>query len=255
MKLCILNDLHNEFEPLDVSDLNSNDFDVLILAGDTDIGIRGAKWAVEKFLNVPIIYIAGNHEYYGKKIPKINSALREISSGTNLYFLENDELILGDVRFLGCTLWTDFKLYGQDKFQSAVDEAQKVMTDYHRIRLGADKRYRKLRPSDTIFFHYKSTRFLEEKLIKPFEGSTVVITHHSPSPKANANKCEDLSEAAFSSNLEWLILNYKPNLWIHGHVHKKLDYQIGDTRVICNSRGYAPNDIVQEFRKDFFIEI
>jgi len=85
MKVCILNDLHNEFESIDMD--RGLDFDVLVLAGDTDIGIRGAKWAIETFRKCPIIYIAGNHEYYGNKIPKINAMLNEMSDGTNLYFL------------------------------------------------------------------------------------------------------------------------------------------------------------------------
>ena len=86
------------------------------------------------------------------------------SEDSNLFFLENDELILDNIRFLGCTLWTDFCLYGEEKIESATCEAQNQMMDYKRIRLGPNHRYRKLRPFHTIHFHNESVRFLQEKL-------------------------------------------------------------------------------------------
>lgn len=170
--------------------------------------------------------------------------------------MENDEFIYGKIRFLGCTLWTDYNLYGSDNIQIAINEAKNIMTDYSRIRLGSEQRYRKLKPNDTIYFHRKSVKYLENKLNETFDGSTVIITHHSPSPKSILwQQSNNIINAAYCSNLEWLINKYKPELWIHGHIHKKFDYKIGEPRIICNSRGYAPDDIVKDFQMNFILDL
>ena len=252
MKILILCDLHNEFGKIELEQTNC---DAVVLAGDTDIGIRGAEWAKNAFRSIPIIYISGNHEYYGKKFFKINRQLTDISENSNFYFLERDELTLDNVRFLGCTLWTDFRLYGEEKIELATYEAQSQITDYKRIRLGPNQGYRKLKPIDTIHFHNQSVQFLQEKLGEPFGGITIVVTHHSPTPKSISEHFEDdILNASFCSNLEWMIIKYKPNLWIHGHIHDKFDYWIGDTRIICNPRGYVP-DVVEGFQEDLILEV
>lgn len=253
MRLHILSDLHNEFGQIDIEPVHC---DAVILAGDTNVGMKGANWALDTIEDVPIIYVTGNHEYYGKKLPKINKLLDESAQNTNLHFLDRNEVILDGVRFLGCTLWTDFLLYGTDKFKIANFEAQQRMTDYNRIRLGQQNGYRKLKPSDTIQIHHLCVQFLEKKLQEPFEGSTVIVTHHSPTPKS-IPECfkDDILNTSYCSNLEWMIQKYKPTLWIHGHIHHKFDYSIGDTRIICNPRGYTPDDLVDGFDPGFVIEI
>lgn len=252
MKILILSDLHNEFGTLEVGQTNC---DAVVLAGDTDTGSRGAKWALETFKEIPIIYICGNHEYYGSKMYKIQQQLKELSEGTNLFYLENEELILNNIRFLGCTLWTDFRLYGEEKRELVMLEAQNQVTDYKRIRLGPKESYRKLKPLNTISFHNQSIRFLEEKLQKTFSGPTVIVTHHSPSSRSISGLLkDDLINASYCSNLEWMIEKYEPELWIHGHIHQKSDHMINKTHIVCNPRGYFPNT-VQGFQQELVLEI
>jgi predicted phosphodiesterase len=253
MKIHILSDLHNEFGQIKLTPIEC---DAVILAGDADVGIRGAQWAMETFKGCPIIYITGNHEYYGKKLPKINRQLTELSRVPHFHFLDRDELLIDNVRFLGCTLWTDFNLFGLERKQFAVYEAGQQMTDYRRIRLGEAQGYRKLRPADTIYIHHSSVRFLEEKLKEPFSGATVVITHHAPSPKSMMPEFQnDLISASYCNDLEWMIDKYQPELWIHGHIHRCFDYKIGKTRVLCNPRGYAPNEITEGFQVDLVVNV
>lgn len=125
-------------------------------------------------------------------------------------------------------------------------EAQFAMNDYQHIRLGAEQTYRKLRSQDTFHFHRRSLAFLEQKLSEPFQGATVVITHHAPSPRSlNGSAREELVSAAYCSDLESLILRHQPTLWIHGHIHRAADYTLGESRVLCNPRGYAPHLLVE----------
>ena len=110
------------------------------------------------------------------------------------------------------------------------------MTDYKRIRL-AKKGHRKLRASDTAMFHSMHKSWLKKKLLEPFDGSTVVITHMGPSLLSVADRfATDPVSAAYASRLDDLAC--QANLWIHGHMHDSFDYHIGKCRVVCNPCGY-----------------
>ena len=137
MKLHILSDVHVEFGPYDAPE---TDADVVVLAGDIHVGRNGFDWAREQFPNKPVLYVLGNHEYYGKALPKFADKLRELAEGTNVHILEQDSLTLDGVTFLGCTLWTDFELFGDPRI--AGYEAAQKMTDYKRIRVSPN--YRRL---------------------------------------------------------------------------------------------------------------
>src|SRR5512132_2850782 len=107
MRLHILSDLHMEFAPFEPP---PTDADVVILAGDIGTGLKGFRWAQTTFPNCPVIYVLGNHEFYGQKLQKLLEQLKAMTKGTNIQVLENDLFTLGDVTFLGATLWTDFAL-------------------------------------------------------------------------------------------------------------------------------------------------
>ena len=107
MKLQILSDIHNEFSVLPIPHTNA---DVVILAGDIDIKNRAIEWA--KQFEKPVLYVLGNHEFYGEQFQKIREATRELTQGTNVHFLDDEEVVINGIRFLGGILWTDFKLYG-----------------------------------------------------------------------------------------------------------------------------------------------
>ena len=98
MRLHIFSDLHLEFEPFTPPAVAA---DAVILAGDVSTVRDGFKWALKTFPGQPVIYVLGNHEFYGQKLQKLIEDLRKMASGTNIHLLENDSLCIGDVVFLG----------------------------------------------------------------------------------------------------------------------------------------------------------
>jgi len=152
MRIQVLSDLHLEFEP---SEPPAVDADVSVLAGDTNRGTRGMQWARQAFAGRPVVYIAGNHEYYSHALPKLTEELRTECEGA-VHFLEQDSAEIEGVRFFGCTLWTDFQLLGNPSL--ARDTAQLKMNDYRKVRVSPH--YRKLRARDTLDLHYRSRHWL-----------------------------------------------------------------------------------------------
>lgn len=157
MRLHILSDLHIEFAPFDLPNVNA---DAVLLAGDVHTGRNGLRWIREKMPTVPVVYVLGNHEFYGQNIPTLVDDLRELAHGTNVSVLENALVEIGDVIFLGATLWTDFQLSG-DVVMSQV-AAVTNMTDFKRIRVAP--RYTRLRPADTRRFHARTLEWLRERV-------------------------------------------------------------------------------------------
>jgi predicted phosphodiesterase len=247
MKIHILSDLHTEFETFNIP---KTDADVLVLAGDIGVKLIGLELALKS--KIPVVYVAGNHEYYGAAIPKLTYELQDLARGSQVHFLENDEFVFQGVRFLGCTLWTDFEILGLEHRNLAMWDAQQKMADYRLIR--HSPRFSRLRPVDTAGFHFASLKWLTHQLELPFDGRTVVVTHHAPSAKAfNPKYQADLLSAAFASNLEFLMDEFQIDLWVYGHTHHNADFVHGSTRVISNQRGY-PNERVTGFNPNLVLE-
>jgi predicted phosphodiesterase len=248
MKIHILSDLHLEFGPFTPPD---TDADLVILAGDIHRGKRGLEWATTVFANKPVIYILGNHEYYGKALPKWYHALVQMAASTNVEILERTSVCFGGVRFLGCSLWTDLRLQGDPWVASyAVEQA---MNDYRKIRV--NPRYRKLRAADTVAIHHQAKGWLESELAENHDGPTVIVTHHAPSrASVPAEWQEDITASAYASVLDDLVTASRAELWVHGHIHAAKDYVMGETRVLCNPRGYT-DEPVAGFRPGLVVEI
>lgn len=238
MKLQILSDLHIEFAPYK---FQRTDADVVILAGDIHLGQSGFKWALENIPDQKVIYVLGNHEFYREATPQLIYKLKQQSKGTNICVLEDEAISIHGIRFLGCTLWTDFQLLGD--IDVAIATAQLNMTDFQRIRMSP--KYSKIRPSHTVVWHKKSRRWIEQEIEYCKEDKIVIVSHHAPSIQSIPKKYQsDHLSASFASNLEDFIKWTDAELWIHGHIHKSYDYTIGKTRVVCNPFGYIdePND-------------
>ncbi len=232
MKIQIISDLHQEFG---ITDLDFRNADVVVLAGDVNLGTRGITWIKEQIPDKPVIYVLGNHEYYKGSYPKTLHQVIEAARGSNVFVLENDSVALEGIRFHGATLWTDFSLLDNPQYYGMI--CQDKMNDYKKIR--RDPSYSKLRTIDTFNMHQASKAWLERSLADAGTTRNIVVTHHAPSmrsvPESYRN---DPLSAAYASDLEALIHFYKPLYWIHGHIHTPARYTLAQTEVICNPHGY-----------------
>src|SRR6266850_2427492 len=248
MYLHILSDVHLEFADFCPPHPQA---DVAIFAGDIDVGENGLKWIGENFAKVPVVYVLGNHEFYGHALPILYKNLIQDSAGTNVHILENATLDLGDIVVLGATLWTDFALDGDPVLAETI--AAIDMADFKQIRYGHD--YRKFRPSDARELHAQSLHWLDEAIQKHAGKKIVVVTHHAPSPRSiDAKYAGNPLNPAFASRLDDFIAEREIALWVHGHIHHCSDYHIGKTRVIANTRGY-PGENTGGFKPFLVVEI
>lgn len=233
MKIHLLSDLHNEFDVYDPAQL---DADVVVLAGDIDVKQRAIAWAKQRF-KCPVLYVPGNHEFYRGQLGNTLQKLRALQDG-QVHVLDCDEIVLGGVRFLGATGWADYKALGAPATAARV--AQSSMTDFKQIRTSS---YQRVRPSDFADLALTAYAWLEEKLTTPFAGPTVVITHNAPSLRSlegNPHAGGPL-DAAYANNWESL-LRSPVTLWLHGHIHTAVDYEINNVRVMANPRGYPAEE-------------
>ncbi|MCA3265761.1 MAG: metallophosphoesterase family protein [Azospirillum sp.] len=278
MKVAVFSDLHREFireawrhRPSMIDDdpdfpvgRGRLDADVVVLAGDIDVGVAGIEWAKRTFPQ-DVVYVAGNHEFYDREFKATLAACRQAAAGSNVSFLENDEVRFGDVRFIGCTFWTDFELVGREDATraSAMKAASNIMSDYRVIGFddGASG-IRRLRPEDTRTVNAVSKAYLHERLAEPFEGRTIVVTHHLPffasvSRRFAESHRDRLIFASFASPMDDLAHEeIAPDLWIHGHTHDSKLYEIGNVAVACNPRGYPRGSRHgADFDPNFILEI
>jgi Icc-related predicted phosphoesterase len=252
MKIQIASDLHLEFSDYRDIPLEKTDADVLILAGDIQVGVGNKNWFFQDMLShyKDVIYIAGNHEYYNNNInqmddllPKWASAMNDLSGG-NFHFLQDQAVTIEGVQFLGSTLWSDFN---SGDFACKI-AAKRGMNDFRIIkktRLSAKTGLPKtdrFSPNDAYARFLNSVEFIKQNL----NDNTVVITHQAPSEKSIAPEFTgNIMNGAYFSNLETLVDQAK--VWVHGHVHVTFDYQLGDGRVICNPRGYVEHEVNSDF--------
>lgn len=260
MKLWILSDLHNEFgefeAPAEIRD-TLDQVDVIVLAGDIDVGRDSAEWAKRcaKTYRKPVVLVAGNHEFYGGDIDLTLTEIQAATRDSAVHVLENTCWIHQGVRFLGCTLWTDFMLSASSAAEAtaAMQEAGRRMNDYRLIQ--ADGQSRLLEPTDTQHRHRQSRAWLTMMLRTPFAGRTVVVTHHAPSPRSvDAAHAGDALSPAYVSDLEAL-MGPDLQLWVHGHKHVSFDYRVNGVRVLCNPRGYTPRYLNPGFEAGCVVEV
>jgi Icc-related predicted phosphoesterase len=230
-------DLHLEFERRPEERLQfpiREGAGVLVLAGDIHSDFAGLDTFVRQLaMQVPVIFVAGNHEFFTHEINDTYRALVDGAAVTpNVHFLQDRAVELDSLVFLGCTLWSDFG----NADPALLRKAPSMMTDYAVIadRAGPSNR---LTTARILADHQRSRRFLEEQLRSHDPARTVVVTHHAPSLRSTSGKGEDW-DRLYGSDLDAFIEDYGPALWIHGHVHESFQYTIGRTTVACNPRGY-----------------
>lgn len=261
LKIRIHSDLHLEFfgdQKFYLAESDDEKNTILILAGDIILAEKFKKFryffedVYKRFKK--IIYINGNHEFYKSTIlttPKrISDGLKGLKR--KIYYLENKTKVIENINFICATLWTDFDNYDYlCMYQSKVG-----MNDFRIIRNGPETEpwLRKFSPEDAYLLHTKSKDFIFNSIKKNMKN--VVVTHHGPSTLSIPDEFKgNRLNGAYISNLSEEILFYKPDIWIHGHIHNSFDYMIGNTRVICNPSGYYPNGLNPNYDQKLIIEL
>ena len=270
MKIAIASDVHLEFGDLILK--NEENADVLILSGDICVAsdFRESDGLVESgksqryvdffsrcaFEFPKVLYVAGNHEhYYGDYAETFSTLRKYLGHIENLHILDKEHVVIGDVTFIGGTLWTDMN--AQDPVTLAhirgvmndfrVIENSNEMVSYRTFDVNEEgtqiptfhKRPAKFLPEDTVQDHKKMLEYIHVNTA--MLGKCVVVGHHAPS-KASTHpryQTEVIVNGAYSSRLDQFILDHPQiKLWTHGHTHEEFDYMVGTTRVVCNPRGY-----------------
>lgn len=242
MKIALMSDLHLSVQAMPPPQL---DVDVIVLAGDLHRPAGAIEWA-RQFGSTPTLFVAGNHEFYGGDLVGTVHELRSQAEGSAVRVLEHDAWVHQGVRFLGCTLWSDYRLYDSAEHrEQGLQQAGAMVRDFSRIRVSPD--FADLfTPAVAQLLFTRSVAWLEQQFAAPHDGPTVVITHFAPARGSIAAKfLGSPLNACFVSDLEAQIQRWQPDLWLHGHVHDSCDYRVGRTRVIANPRGYAPKGVVE----------
>jgi predicted phosphodiesterase len=282
MKIKLVSDLHLEFSDINIK--NDEGCDVLILSGDimvaqdlhdhpeTDYGmysnvnlenlgrrqltaLRFRDFLKRVSFQFPhVIYIAGNHEFYHGKWNRTLKVLHdECAKFPNVYFLEQECKTIDDVTFIGGTLWTDMNK-GDPLTLHAVRD---MMSDF-RVILKEDQDYTRLKPVDTCVRHKKMLDYIKSVVAERGDEKFVVVGHHSPSKLSTHEQYanEHLMNGAYSSDLSEFIMD-RPQikLWTHGHTHHPFDYVIGETRIVCNPRGYEGYEPESGWNPNIVIEV
>ena len=262
--------MHLEFSDLDI--VNTDNAEVLILSGDicvaADLDMRDrrqteqgfARWRSEMFheffercaANFPhVIYIMGNHEYYHSDFATaLTDVRRKLAHLSNLYIMERDVKVIGDVTFIGGTLWTDMNnsdpltLYHMRTMMNDFRVITNSTTPVHFKTSEGEFRTRvgKFSPEDAVSEHVKMKQYIQSVVQGNHDTKYVVVGHHSPSRLSTHEmyKNDTVMNGGYSSDMDDFIQDHPQiRLWTHGHTHHEFDYMIGETRVMCNPRGYA----------------
>lgn len=264
MRFRLMSDLHLEFEDrtLDFTPIPMQDDKntVLILAGDIALGIDAVGF-IQKMCKqfYKVVYCLGNHEFYYNEYNKTRARWNDRPEMPGNFILLDDHTVVIDdqVRLVGGTLWTDFN--GNDYFAKQL--AAQGMNDFHCGKFkekGDDGVYRKrkLHPTDCVRAHKQTLFTITETLRIPFDGPTIVVTHHLPHPLCVAQEFRtNPLNPAYMTNLDEVIEANEIAVWVHGHTHTNVDVEVHDTRILCNPRGYIPDDLNEGFDEQFTFEV
>ncbi|MDO6822862.1 metallophosphoesterase family protein [Marinobacter sp. 1_MG-2023] len=253
MRLRILSDLHIETfrEGRELPDVAA---DVVILAGDIHRTTEGLAWAAERFVGQEIIYVAGNHEFYGTSMPEARQSMRAEARRLGIHLLDNDTVNIGGVRFHGTTLWTDFSLYDGQPDQDPLQTERRALAYMPDFRIIEQPTGEVFTTAESQKLHAEAIAWLEAQLSEACSGPQVVISHHAPLPECIPPKYQgDILSPAFASDLRSLM--GKMDLWVHGHVHEPVDLQVEGTRVFANPGAYPKEYVPPLFVADRIIEV
>lgn len=199
---------------------------------------------MERFFKA-IVFIAGNHEYYGTCFKGLHESLvLRYKDDPKVHYLEKSKVVIDDVTFVGGMLWTDYDKEDPDTMQACVG----CTPDSRHIK--DSKVYHMLEE------HKRTVSYFEKALEEKTTEKVVIISHHAPSHRSvHESFIGDITNGAFVSDLEHIITKFEPTLWVHGHLHNFSDYFIEKTRIVCNPRGYISEKMSEDFNPEFTLEI
>jgi predicted phosphodiesterase len=214
-----------------------HDADLILLAGDIGSSADSVTTARRLFPDKPVCLIAGNHEAYGADHAATLLQLRDAADATNVYFLQQNDFVTmingTAIRVLGATLWTDFDLFGTPDLSML--DGRKSLNDFRLVEVTGGF----LTPQQTVTWHNQDKAWLLAELDKPFDGLTVVMTHHAPVNFAIPPKyVGDRLSPCFASKLDNLFVRDDVALVVWGHTHHSVDRTIDNTRFVSNQTGY-----------------
>jgi len=264
MKFKLVSDLHLEFygarpfyrqeaQPVWEPPVCEDDKDtVLLLPGDIHVGFKALPWLnkmCERFHDV--VYLLGNHEFYNHEVNDVRNFWKnENGYPDNFTFLDDGILFIEGIRIIGGTLWT------QVTDPHMVWMGPKRMTDYQLTTIREHGQVRKMNVQDTNRMHFETINYIRDEVQKPYEGKTIVMTHHLPHPLCVHERfVGDALNAFFMTDLDHIIRNFDIDVWCHGHTHNNVDVVVHDTRILCNPMGYHGVCLNQDFNKDLTFEL
>lgn len=248
MDVLIYSDLHGEQQKMpDISP--STAADVLVLAGDI-INFRDPwplKDLLHKWTRKPVIFVAGNHEYYqAGPMERAEDDFRNWLGNNmpNVHFLQNQSVRIGKVTFFGGTCWTDMN----DECNHVMWTAHKQMNDYRLIEREKDVR---LTPRHTVELHKKFITALKEWESDTVGERRVVVSHHAPRfhPKP-IYPISNISYAFNCTDISDILEEHFFDLWVYGHTHQNYHGRYLGNPLVSNQYGYSRfrecSDFVEE---------
>lgn len=277
MKIAIASDLHLEFGDLEIDNNSGADVlilsgDILVakdIAQRDPYGVMGPEYRSNRYhdfmqrcsaLFPHVIYVMGNHEHYNGDFAKTGAHLKDVLSYLkNVYVLDREVKVIDDVTFIGGTLWTDmnngdsltlYHMKGMMNDFRCVENSNRVVNykTYEQIN-GVDNREKpvfktrtaKFSPEDAFEEHAKMKGYISQIVEGKPDQKFVVVGHHSPSKLSTHPRYADdtVMNGGYSSDMnEFIEERPQIKLWTHGHTHHPFDYVVGETRIVCNPRGY-----------------
>ncbi|NEI19768.1 phosphohydrolase [Rhizobium leguminosarum] len=270
MRAWIISDLHySSMDALVGAPLRIPEADICICAGDISENVPRSIAYLRRDIerHMPVILVLGNHDYYNSSIDLALEIARREIEGTRIHLLENQSIETSGCRFVGATLWTDFAVSiggdehvpPEERRAIAFDLVPSLMADFSCIFRSDPRRPGEnglITVQEILGRHRESRVYIDRELAKPYAGRTVVVTHHAPlTDSFDSRFYGQVTNAAFASDLSDLIYRRRPSLWVHGHIHRARDYLSGDTRIVCNPRGYGSEREINGFRANLIIDL
>jgi predicted phosphodiesterase len=253
MKIRIVSDLHLEVAPFT---FKKGDEDIVVLAGDIstcDARHFGRFVRLIESIDKPIIYIKGNHESYMAIVQNVDKEIRSLEATyKHFHFLDDQVYDTGDYRFIGSTLWSNLDITPPKDELRIKSLVEWGINDFNLIMEKDDAGIiRHFSVDKMISLNIAARGFIKKSIVR--DKKNIVVTHFCPSEKLIDERYKGSAlNPYFTCNCENLMTEDVP-LWIFGHTHSSCQSKIGNTRTICNPRGYRDEN--KEFKSTLTVEV